>query len=145
VPLALIISWKTRRIIRIAFYLRIKPAGIAFVDGVVACKPVEVDASLVADGVAGEEPAGEAVVEAVAEQVTARVVMVVAELTAESDRVVDIVEFLAVGYPLPERIVDRAGCRDMDRAGRAVGRQGKLGDGVALRVIGGGNVTVSRG
>lgn len=128
-----------------SFCRRSEPAGIALVDGIVAREAVEVDASLVADGVAGEEPAGEAVVEAVAEQVTARVVMVVAELTAESDRVVDIVEFLAVGYPLPERIVDRAGCRDMDRAGRAVGRQGKLGDGVALRVIGGGNVTVSRG
>ena len=62
--------------------------GIALVNGIVARKPIKVDAAFVADGVAGDEAAHVGVVEAVAEQVVAGVLMVVAVLTAEADGVV---------------------------------------------------------
>jgi len=60
--------------------------GIAFIDGVVARKPIKIDAAFVANGVAGDEAAHAGVVEAVAEQVVVGVVFGVAELPAEANR-----------------------------------------------------------
>jgi len=63
----------------------IKPAGIALVDGVVARKPVEVDAPPVPDGVARDEPPRPRVVVAVRQQGQAGFgVGVVAVLAAEA-------------------------------------------------------------
>ena len=62
-------------------------ARIAFI--IVACEAVEVDAAFVAEGIAGDEAACEAVVEAVGQAQQARTrVGVVAVLTAEADGVV---------------------------------------------------------
>ena len=63
----------------------IKPAGVALIDGVVARKPVEVDAASVADGVARDEPTRPRVVVAVGQQGQAGFgVGVVAVLAAEA-------------------------------------------------------------
>ena len=66
-----------------ALRLRSKAIRITLIDRIVADKPVEVDATLVANRVTGHEPPGVRVVVAMSQQIPALEVVVVAVLTPE--------------------------------------------------------------